>query len=560
MFKLFIKRPILSGVISVIIVCLGVLSILTLPITQFPDIVPPSVTVTARYTGASADVMSKTVATPLERAINGVPGMTYMTTVCTNDGMSLTTIYFKVGTDPDVAAVNVQNRVTTVLDELPEEVIRAGVITEKEVNSMLMYLNIMSTDSAHTEKFVYNFSDINILRELKRIDGVGLVEIMGSRDYAMRVWLNPNRLAAYNMVPQDVTEAIRNQNIEAAPGKTGISSDKLPQQLQYVLQYTGKFSTAEEYGEIVLKALPDGSLLRLKDVATIEFDSEDYNMTSMTDGRPSASIMIKQRPGSNAREVIQNIKTKMAEIKESSFAPGMDYNISYDVSRFLDASIQSVLKTLLEAFILVFIVVYIFLQDFRSTLIPAIAVPVSLVGTFFFMEMLGFSINMLTLFALVLAIGIVVDNAIVVVEAVHVKMHHEKLSPYKASVHTHPIELIAMTHCPKFLEKDVATNMLWSMIPECRIIVPKGVGIVPYEIPGTLDLARATIKQLEKHDVVFWEKHGILAVGEDLIECFDAIDTLSKSAQIYFSARMAGYEPAGMTDKQLDDLVPAFGL
>ena len=253
MFKLFIKRPILSGVISVIIVCLGVLSILTLPITQFPDIVPPSVTVTARYTGASADVMSKTVATPLERAINGVPGMTYMTTVCTNDGMSLTTIYFKVGTDPDVAAVNVQNRVTTVLDELPEEVIRAGVITEKEVNSMLMYLNIMSTDSAHTEKFVYNFADINILRELKRIDGVGLVEIMGSRDYAMRVWLNPNRLAAYNMVPQDVTEAIRNQNIEAAPGKTGISSDKLPQQLQYVLQYTGKFSTAEEYGEIVLK-------------------------------------------------------------------------------------------------------------------------------------------------------------------------------------------------------------------------------------------------------------------------------------------------------------------
>ena len=434
MFKLFIRRPILSAVISVIIVCLGALAIVSLPITQFPDIVPPSVTVTARYTGASADVMSKTVATPLERAINGVSGMTYMTTVCTNDGMSLTTIYFKVGTDPDVAAVNVQNRVTTVLDELPEEVIRAGVVTEKEVNSMLMYLNVFSTDSTHTEKFVYNFADINILRELKRIDGVGLVEIMGSRDYAMRVWLNPGRLAAYNMVPQDVTEAIRRQNIEAAPGKTGIGSDKLPQQLQYVLQYTGKFSTPEEYGEIVLKAMPDGSLLRLKDVAQIEFDSEDYNMISMTDGRPSASIMIKQRPGSNAREVIQNIKQRMEEIKESSFAPGMDYNIAYDVSRFLDASIQSVLKTLLEAFLLVFIVVYIFLQDFRSTLIPAIAVPVSLVGTFFFMQLLGFSVNMLTLFALVLAIGIVVDNAIVVVEAVHVKMHEEKLSPYKASV------------------------------------------------------------------------------------------------------------------------------
>ena len=234
---------------------------------------PPSVTVTARYTGANADVMAKTVATPLERAINGVPGMTYMTSVCTNDGMSLTTIYFKVGTDPDVASVNVQNRVTTVLDELPEEVIRAGVITEKEVNSMLMYLNIMSSDSTHTEKFVYNFADINILRELKRIDGVGFVEIMGSRDYAMRVWLNPNRLALIicrrKRLRSDPLAEYR-----AAPGKTGISSDKIPQQLQYVLQYSGKFSTPEEYGEIVLKALPDGSVLRLKDVATIEFDSE----------------------------------------------------------------------------------------------------------------------------------------------------------------------------------------------------------------------------------------------------------------------------------------------
>lgn len=434
MFRTFIRRPILSAVISVIITCLGIIAIRSLPITQFPDIVPPSVTVTARYTGASADVMSKTVATPLERAINGVPGMTYMTTVCTNDGMSLTTIYFEVGTDPDVAAVNVQNRVTTILDELPEEVIRAGVVTEKEVNSMLMYLNIYSTDSTHTEKFVYNFADINILRELKRINGVGFVEIMGRRDYAMRVWLNPNRLAAYSLSPQDVTEAIRSQNIEAAPGKTGVSSDKLPQQLQYVLQYSGKFSTPEEFGEIIVKALSDGSLLRLKDIAEIEFDSEDYKMVSMTDGMPSASIMIKQRPGSNASEVIRNIKTKIEEIKESSFVPGMDYNISYDVSRFLDASIASVLKTLVEAFLLVFIVVYIFLQDFRSTLIPAIAVPVSLIGTFFFMQVMGFSINMLTLFALVLAIGIVVDNAIVVVEAVHVKMHDEGLSPYKASV------------------------------------------------------------------------------------------------------------------------------
>ncbi|MFV0396688.1 MAG: efflux RND transporter permease subunit [Bacteroidales bacterium] len=434
MFELFIRRPILSGVISVMFVLLGLLALTELPITQFPDIVPPSVTVRASYTGANADVMTKTVATPVERAINGVPGMTYMTTVCTNDGVSLTTVYFKVGTDPDVASVNVQNRVTTVLDELPEEVIRAGVVTEKEVNSMLLYLNIVSSDPSHTEKFVYNFADINILRELKRIDGVGFAAIMGNRDYAMRVWLNPNRLATYRLSPQDVTTAIRSQNVEAAPGKTGISSDKLPQSLQYVLRYTGKFSTPEEYGEIVIKALPDGSLLRLKDIATIEFDSQAYNMVSMTDGRPSAAIMIKQRPGSNAREVINNIKDKMAEIKEESFAPGMDYNISYDVSRFLDASIWSVIKTLLEAFLLVFIVVYIFLQDFRSTMIPAIAVPVSLLGTFTFMQMMGFSVNLLTLFALVLAIGIVVDNAIVVVEAVHVKMHDDKLPPYEASV------------------------------------------------------------------------------------------------------------------------------
>lgn len=434
MFEYFVKRPILSGVISVLLTFLGILAIKSLPITQYPDIVPPSVTVTAYYTGANAEVLTNTVATPLERAINGVPGMTYMTTVCTNSGMSLTTIYFDVDTDPDVASVNVQNRVATVLDELPEEVIRAGVQTEKEVNSMLMYLNIYSTDSAHTEKFVYNFSDINIVKELKRIEGVGFVEMMGNRNYAMRVWMDPNKMTAYNISPQEVTQAIRSQNIEAAPGKTGIGSDKLPQQLQYILKYTGKFTTPEEFGNIVVKSLPDASLLYLKDIASIEFDSEDYDMVSMMDGKPSAAIMIKQRPGSNAKEVIANIKNKMAEIKERDFAPGMDYSVSYDVSRFLDASLSSVLTTLIEAFLLVFIVVYLFLQDFRSTLIPAIAVPVSLVGTLFFMQMMGFSINMLTLFALVLAIGIVVDNAIVVVEAVHIKMHEEKMSPLDATI------------------------------------------------------------------------------------------------------------------------------
>ncbi|WP_186756963.1 efflux RND transporter permease subunit [Echinicola salinicaeni] len=434
MFEIFIRRPILSTVISVIITLVGLLSLTSLPVTQFPEIVPPSVTVTAQYTGANAEVLAKAVATPLERAINGVPGMTYMNSVNTNDGVSVITVVFKVGTDPDQAAVNVQNRVSTVIDELPEEVIRAGVMTEKEVNSMLLYLNLMSSDSTQDEKFVYNFADINVLKELKRIDGVGFCEIMGVRDYAMRIWMNPDRMVAYDISPQDITDAIRSQNVEAAPGKSGISSDKDPQMLQYVLRYTGKFNKEEDYENITIKALPDGSLLKIKDVAEVEFDSEDYNMVSITDGSPSASIMIKQRPGSNARDVINSIKTKMEELKESSFPPGMSYNVSYDVSRFLDASIAGVIKTLLEAFILVSIVVFIFLQDFRSTLIPAIAVPVSLIGTFFFMDLFGFSINLLTLFALVLAIGIVVDNAIVVVEAVHVKMHEDKMSAKDATI------------------------------------------------------------------------------------------------------------------------------
>jgi hydrophobic/amphiphilic exporter-1 (mainly G- bacteria), HAE1 family len=330
--------------------------------------------------------------------------------------------------------VNVQNRVITVLDELPEEVIKAGVTSEKEVNSMLLYLNIISTDSTADEEFIYNFTDINVLQELKRIDGVGLVDIMGSRDYSMRVWLKPDKLLAYNISTDEIIAGLRRQNIEAAPGSTGENSGKDKQAKQYILKYTGKFNTPEQYKNVILRANEDGSLLRLKDIADVEFGTVSYDMVSKTDGRPSASIMIKQRPGSNAREVIQTIKSKMEELKETSFPPGMTYNYAYDVSRFLDASIHEVLRTLLEAFILVFIVVFIFLQDFRSTLIPALAVPVALVGTLAFMQMLGFSINMLTLFALVLAIGIVVDNAIVVVEAVHVKMQEEHLPATEATI------------------------------------------------------------------------------------------------------------------------------
>jgi hydrophobic/amphiphilic exporter-1 (mainly G- bacteria), HAE1 family len=434
MFEIFIRRPILSLVISLIITLLGVLALFTLPITQFPDIVPPSVTVTAKYTGANAEVCAKAVATPLERAINGVPGMTYMSSVSSNNGLTLITIAFKVGIDPDLAAVNVQNRVTTVLDELPEEVIKAGVTTEKDVNSMLLYLNVMSKDSAADEQFIYNFADINILQELKRIDGVGFAEIMGQKEYSMRVWLKPDRMLAYNVSAQDVVNALRNENVEAAPGKTGESSGKTPQSLQYILRYTGKFFEPDQYKNIVVRAENNGSILYLKDIADVEFGAMTYSMVSKTDGRPSASIMLKQRPGSNAREVIQKVKQRMAELQKTQFPPGMEYNFAYDVSRFLDASIQEVLKTLVEAFILVFIIVFIFLQDFRSTLIPALAVPVALVGTLAFMQAMGFSINLLTLFALVLAIGIVVDNAIVVVEAVHVKMEETKLNALEATV------------------------------------------------------------------------------------------------------------------------------
>src|SRR5690606_29105044 len=327
MFENFIKRPVLSLVISLFITLLGLLALFTLPVTQFPDIVPPSVVVTANYTGANAEVSTNAVAIPLERAINGVAGMTYMNSVSTNNGTTLIQVFFKVGTDPDIAAVNVQNRVTTVLDELPEEVIKAGVTTEKEVNSMLMYLNVYSDDPTADERFIYNFTDINILKELKRIEGVGFAQIMGARDYAMRVWLKPDRMAAYDISTDEVIAALRAQNVEAAPGQTGIGSDQRVNMQQYVLRYPGKFSEPDEYRNIPIRANADGSILRVGDIADVEFGSLDYEMESRTDGRPSASIMMKQLPGSNAQEVIENVKKRMAELKETSFPPGMKYTV-----------------------------------------------------------------------------------------------------------------------------------------------------------------------------------------------------------------------------------------
>ncbi len=433
MFEIFIKKPILSSVISIFIVLLGLLALSGLPVTQYPDIAPPSVTVTTKYTGANAEVCAKAVVMPLERAINGVPGMTYMTSTSGNDGTSIVQVYFEVGTDPDVAAVNVQNRVSTVLDELPEEVIKAGVSTEKEVNNLLLYINLISDDKTVDEKFIYNFADINVLAELKRINGVGFAQIMGSREYAMRLWINPEKLDAYGISSDELIEALRAQNVEAAPGKIGESSGRNSQSLQYVLRYTGKMTSQEQYENIVVKVTQDGGIIRVRDIADVEFGSLNYGVLSKENGMPSAAILLKQRPGSNASQVIKDVKEKLVSLKATSFPPGMDYTISYDVSRFLEASTKEVLKTLIEAFILVALVVFLFIQDWRSTLIPIIAVPVSLIGTFAFMSLFGFSINLLTLFALVLSIGIVVDNAIVVVEAVHVKMD-EGLSPIEATI------------------------------------------------------------------------------------------------------------------------------
>jgi HAE1 family hydrophobic/amphiphilic exporter-1 len=435
MFQIFIQRPVLSSVISMMIVILGLISLANLPVTQFPDIAPPEVNVITKYTGANAETCVKAVVMPLERAINGVPGMSYMTSVSGNDGSSVVQIIFASGTDPEIASVNVQNRVSTTLDELPEEVIKQGVLVEKVQNSMLLYINVLSSDSLLDEKFLYNFVDINILKELKRINGVGFAEILGSREYAMRVWLKPDKMKMYGISANEVIDLLKKQNVEAAPGKVGESSGmKSSQALQYVLKYTGKFKQKEDYENMVLMDGGDGRFIRLKDIADVDFDSQAYNVLSKENGLPSAAIMLKQRPGSNAKTVIHEIKKRMEEIQYESFPPGMEYTLSYDVSTFLDASIHEVIKTLLEAFILVALVVFIFLQDLRSTIIPILAVPVSLIGTFFFMQWFGFTINLITLFALVLAIGIVVDNAIVVIEAVHAKMEQHGMEPREATV------------------------------------------------------------------------------------------------------------------------------
>lgn len=433
MFNKFIHRPVLSIVISLIIVFLGVLSLLKLPVTQFPSISPPKVNVTAEYPGANNELMIKSVVIPLERALNGVPGMKYMASDAGNDGEADIQIVFDLGTDPNQASLNVQNRVASVVNKLPPLVVREGVKITREESNMLMYVNLYSTDPKADQKFLFNFADINLLSELKRVDGVGFADILGNREYAMRIWLKPDRMLAYKISADEVMKALDEQSLEASPGKTGESSGKRSQSFEYILKYPGRFTTREEYGNIILKSTPDGQVLRLKDVADVEFGSSMYDIYSNINGRPSAAIVLKQSYGSNASQVIEDVKAKLKEIKATSFPKGMDYEISYDVSKFLDASIEKVVHTLVEAFILVGLVVFLFLGDWRSTLIPAIAVPVSLIGTFMFMQYFGITLNLITLFALVLAIGIVVDNAIVVIEAVHAKMETKHLSPVQAT-------------------------------------------------------------------------------------------------------------------------------
>ncbi len=433
MFNRFIQRPVLSIVISLIIVFLGILALTTLPVTQFPSISPPKVNVTAEYPGANGELMTKAVIIPLERAINGVPGMKYMASDAGNDGEAEIQVVFNLGTDPNQASVMVQNRVASVVNKLPPLVVREGVKITREESNMLLYINLYSSDPNTDQKFLFNFADINLLSEIKRVDGVGDADILGNREYAMRVWLKPDRMLAYKISADEVMEALSQQSLEASPGKTGESSGKRSQSFEYVLKYSGRFTTKEQYENVVLRASPNGELLRLKDVANVELGSSMYDIYSNLNGRPSAAIVLKQSYGSNATDVIKKVKAKMAEIKASSFPKGMDYEISYDVSKFLDASIEKVVHTLVEAFILVGLVVFLFLGDWRSTVIPAIAVPVSLIGTFLFMKFFGITLNLITLFALVLAIGIVVDNAIVVIEAVHTKMETMGLGSRKAT-------------------------------------------------------------------------------------------------------------------------------
>ena len=430
MFKRFIERPVLSTVISVLIVILGILGLRSLPISQYPDIAPPTIQVSASYQGANADVILNSVVIPLEEQINGVEGMTYMSSIASNDGTASITVNFELGTDPDIAAVNVQNRVSRATSLLPQEVVRAGVSTTKRQASNLIVFSIYSENPDYDETFLQNYASINLVPRIKRVKGVGDASAFGQRDYSMRIWLKPDVMATYGLEPGDIDAILTEQNVEAAPGQFG---EQGKQSFQYVIKYSGRLKTAEEFGNIIVRSSGNGRILRLKDIARIELGALDYSSTGFADGKPSVAVSINQTAGSNAKQVIDQSMRVLVEAS-NNFPKGVKYVSIYNVDDFLDASIADVIRTLVEAFVLVFMVVFLFLQDFRSTLIPAISVPVAIVGTFFFLGLFGFTINLLTLFALVLAIGVVVDDAIVVVEAVHAKLEQGYKSARKASL------------------------------------------------------------------------------------------------------------------------------
>lgn len=425
----FINRPVLSTVISVLIVILGFLGLVSLPITQYPDIAPPTVQVSTTYTGANAQTVLNSVIAPLEEEINGVENMDYMTSTATNTGQATITITFKMGTDPDMAAVNVQNRVSKAQGVLPAEVTKVGVVTSKRQNSMLMVFSVYDENDKYPETFIENYAKINVIPEVQRVPGVGDAMVMGA-DYSMRIWLKPDVMAQYHLMPSDVTEALNEQNIEAAPGTIG---ERGNQTYQYTLRYKGRLQEVSEFENIVIKADPSGNILRLKDIAKVELGRVTYGYKNKVNGHTGVTCIVFQVAGSNATTIVENI-TQLLEESKKDMPDGLNINIAQNVNDFLFASIHEVVKTLIEAFILVFIVVYVFLQDLRSTLIPTIAIPVALIGTFFALYIIGFSLNLLTLCALVLAIAIVVDDAIVVVEGVHAKLDQGYTSPKKASI------------------------------------------------------------------------------------------------------------------------------
>ena len=423
MLKNFIERPVLSTVISIIILILGVLGLIIIPVTQYPDIAPATVQITASYPGANAKTVMESVVIPIEEQVNGVEGMDYIQSTASNNGSATTTVVFKPGVDGDIAQVNVQNRVARATPLLPSEVTRSGVVTQKQQTSALMFTSVSSTNPKYDQTYIQNYLNINVIPALKRVSGVGDATVFGAMTYSMRIWLNPSRMASYGLVPSDVSTALAQESLEAAAGALGQNAGK---SFEYTITYSGRYKTEDQYRNIVIKSLGNGQVLRLKDVADVEFGAQTYSSTSEMNGNPSAVFAVYQTPGSNAQDIINNLRVEL-EKASKQFPEGITYTILMDTNTFLDASIEKVVHTMIEAFILVFIVVYIFLQDFRSTLVPLIAVPVSIIGTFFFLNLAGFSLNLLTLFALVLAIGIVVDDAIVVVEAVHARMesHHE---------------------------------------------------------------------------------------------------------------------------------------